>query len=76
LADNTWKIYSRNPNLPAARIGFGASLDECMVAEGCGVEGAVKHSLLFQEKPEIPIDFPMKAERYYFSQIAGNVQQN
>ena len=49
LADDTWKIYSRNPNLPAARIGFGASLDECMVAEGCGVEGAVKHSLLFQD---------------------------
>ena len=49
LADNTWKIYSRNPNLPAARIGFGASLDECMVAEGCGVEGSVKHSLLFQD---------------------------
>ena len=48
LADDSWKIYSRNPNLPAARIGVGAELDECMVAEGCGVEGEVKHSLLFQ----------------------------
>lgn len=48
LADETWKIYSRNPNLPAARIGAGASLDECMVAEGCEVEGEVSHSLLFQ----------------------------
>ena len=49
LSDNTWKIYSRNPNLPAARIGFGATLDECMVAEGCDVEGEVQHSLLFQD---------------------------
>lgn len=48
LSDESWKIYSRNPNLPAARIGIGASLDECMVAEGCEVEGDVKHSLLFQ----------------------------
>ena len=48
LADETWKIYSRNPNLPAARIGVGAALDECMVAEGCEVEGEVSHSLLFQ----------------------------
>ena len=48
LADESWKIYSRNPNLPAARIGAGASLDECMVAEGCEVEGDVRRSLLFQ----------------------------
>ena len=48
LADETWKIYSRNPNLPAARVGAGAALDECMVAEGCEVEGEVSHSLLFQ----------------------------
>ena len=43
-----WKIYSRNPNLPAARIGRGASLEDCMVAEGCEVEGEIRHSLLFQ----------------------------
>ena len=48
LVDEAWKIYSRNPNLPAARIGAGAVLDECMVAEGCEVEGEVRHSLLFQ----------------------------
>lgn len=48
LSDESWKIYSRNPNLPAARIGVGASLNECMVAEGCEVEGDVRHSLLFQ----------------------------
>lgn len=43
-----WRIYSRNPNLPAARIGVGAELDECMVSEGCNVEGSVRHSVLFQ----------------------------
>ena len=46
--NDEWKIYSRNPNLPAARIGIGARLDNCMVAEGCNVEGEVKHSVLFQ----------------------------
>lgn len=48
LSDDSWRIYSRNPNLPAALIGRGATLDECMVAEGCQVEGEVRHSLLFQ----------------------------
>jgi len=48
LSDDSWRIYSRNPNLPAARIASGAQLVDCMVAEGCGVEGEVKHSLLFQ----------------------------
>ena len=48
LSDETWKIYSRNPNLPAARIGVGAQLDECMISEGCDVEGFIGHSILFQ----------------------------
>jgi glucose-1-phosphate adenylyltransferase len=48
MDDNSWKIYSRNPNLPAARIGAGSLLDECMVAEGCDVCGEVRHSVLFQ----------------------------
>ena len=48
MTDDSWKIYSRNPNLPAARIGVGAQLQDCMVAEGCEVEGDVRHSLLFQ----------------------------
>ena len=48
LHDDSWKIYSRNPNLPAARIGVGAKLDECMVAEGCAIEGHIHHSIIFQ----------------------------
>ena len=43
-----WKIYSRNPNFPAARIGYGAKLENCMVSEGCEVDGQVTHSILFQ----------------------------
>ena len=48
LSDDSWKIYSRNPNLPAARIGAGATLENCMVSEGCEVEGEVAHSVIFQ----------------------------
>ena len=48
MSDDSWKIYSRNPNLPAARIGSSATLQNCMVAEGCEVEGNITHSLLFQ----------------------------
>ncbi|MBR2790525.1 MAG: glucose-1-phosphate adenylyltransferase [Eggerthellaceae bacterium] len=48
LTDSRWTIYSRNPDLPAARIGAGAALDRCMIAEGCNVEGAVTHSVIFQ----------------------------
>ncbi|WP_350454574.1 glucose-1-phosphate adenylyltransferase [Slackia heliotrinireducens] len=48
LSDNRWTIYSRNPDLPAARIGTGAILGGSMIAEGCDVEGSVLHSMLFQ----------------------------
>jgi len=48
LSDDAWRIYSRNPNLPGARIGSKGQLSNCMVAEGCGVDGAIKHSVLFQ----------------------------
>ncbi len=48
LSDDSWKIYSRNPDLPAVRIGMGAILEDCMVAEGSGIEGFVNHSVVFQ----------------------------
>lgn len=49
LADESWKIYSRNPSRPAAHVGRGARLDTCMVSEGCDLAGAVEHSVLFQD---------------------------
>lgn len=48
LADNSWKIYSRNPFMPAALIGEEAVLDTCLVPEGCELDGEVDHSILFQ----------------------------
>ena len=48
MSDNRWPICSRNPDLPAARIGMGATLGDSMLAEGCGVEGSVQHSVIFQ----------------------------
>ena len=48
MSDNRWPICSRNPDLPAARVGMGATLADSMLAEGCGVEGSVQHSVIFQ----------------------------
>ncbi len=48
MYDDSWRIYSRNPNLPAAHIAQGALLDNCMVSEGCEVAGSVRRSILFQ----------------------------
>ena len=48
LSDPAWKIFSRNPNMPAARVGEGARLTTCMVTEGCDIDGTVEHSVLFQ----------------------------
>ena len=47
LSDPSWKIYSRNPNMPAAHVDDGAQLDTCLVAEGCDIAGTVEHSVLF-----------------------------
>ncbi len=48
LSDNAWKIYARNPFMPAALVGEDAVLDTCMVPEGCDIDGEVVHSVLFQ----------------------------
>lgn len=48
LGDNSWKIYSRNPFMPAALVGEESVLDTCLVPEGCELDGEVEHSILFQ----------------------------
>ncbi len=48
LSDGTWKIYSRNPFMPAALIGDESVLDTCLVPEGCEIDGSIVHSVLFQ----------------------------
>ena len=46
IFDKTWKIYSRNPVLPAQKIGERAVVQDSLVTEGCKIYGNVKHSVL------------------------------
>ena len=47
LFDEDWRIYSRNSGMTGHRIGQGAELENSMITDGCSIEGAVKHSILF-----------------------------
>ncbi len=47
LGDPAWRIYTRNPSLPAHVVGQKAHIENAIVAEGCIVEGTVKNSVLF-----------------------------
>ncbi len=47
LYDKRWRIFARNPIMPPHFIGPNAQVSACMVTEGCGVYGAVSHSVLF-----------------------------
>ena len=47
LFDDDWRIYSRNSGMTGHRIGEDAVLENCMVTDGCSIDGEVKHSVLF-----------------------------
>lgn len=47
LSDPDWRIYTRSPNQPAEFIGSNAKLSNCMINEGCVVNGEIHHSILF-----------------------------
>lgn len=47
LNDPAWRIYSRNPNQSAQYIGPDALVRNCIISEGCMVEGEIDHSVLF-----------------------------
>lgn len=47
LNDPDWRIFTRNPNQPAQYISPKAVLNNCIVNEGCVVNGKVEHSVLF-----------------------------
>ena len=47
LFDENWHIYSRNSGMTGHRVGENATLDNCMITDGCSIEGSVKHSILF-----------------------------
>ena len=46
IFDKKWKIYSRNPVLPAQKIGPRAVVQDSLVTEGCKIYGNVHHSVL------------------------------
>ena len=47
LFDENWKIYSRNSGMTAHKISGTAVVEDSMITDGCRVDGAVKHSILF-----------------------------
>jgi len=47
LFDDDWRIYSRNSGMTGHRIGADAVLENCMITDGCSIDGQVKHSILF-----------------------------
>jgi glucose-1-phosphate adenylyltransferase len=48
LFDNTWRIYSVNPNQPPQYIAPGADVQDSLINEGCTIEGEIESSVLFQ----------------------------
>ena len=46
IFDKKWKIYSRNPVLPAQKIGPRAVVQDSLITEGCKIYGNVHHSVL------------------------------
>ncbi|WP_246941501.1 glucose-1-phosphate adenylyltransferase [Bacillus pinisoli] len=48
LYDNSWRIYSVNPNQPPQYIAPYGSVQQSLINEGCVIEGSVDHSVLFQ----------------------------
>ncbi len=47
LYDETWKIYSKNSDLPAHYLSEDSVVKNSLVNEGCVIDGEVNHSVLF-----------------------------
>jgi glucose-1-phosphate adenylyltransferase len=47
IFDEDWRIYSRNSGRTGHRVGDEAVLENCMITDGCSIDGEVKHSILF-----------------------------
>ena len=47
MSDPSWVIYSRNTNAPPALFGPEAKTQNCLIANGCKIEGEVDASVLF-----------------------------
>lgn len=48
LFDHSWRIYSVNPNRPPQYISHDAQVSDCLVNEGCIIEGDIEKSVIFQ----------------------------
>ena len=48
LFDQSWRIYSVNPNQPPQYLSPDASLSDSLVSEGCVIEGTITRSVVFQ----------------------------
>ena len=47
LFDENWKIYSRNSGMTGHKISKDAEVEDCMITDGCRVDGKVKKSILY-----------------------------
>jgi len=47
LYDPSWKIYSRNNNMPPQYIGKNANIENSMISEGSNIDGTVDFSIIF-----------------------------
>ncbi|MFA5577607.1 MAG: glucose-1-phosphate adenylyltransferase [Tissierellaceae bacterium] len=49
LYDKSWRIYTKNKNLPPQYIARGAVVNNSLVNEGCHIMGELNNSILFSE---------------------------
>lgn len=48
IYDQSWRIYSVNPNQPPQYISPSATVEESLINEGCVIDGKIVKSVLFQ----------------------------
>ncbi len=49
LYDKSWRIYTKNRNLPPQYIGKGAVVNNSLINEGCKIMGELNNSIIFSE---------------------------
>ena len=47
IYDKSWRIYTRNRNLPPQYIGDEGIVNNSLINEGCRIEGEVNNSIIF-----------------------------
>jgi len=49
IYDRSWRIYTKNKNLPPQYIARGAIIRNSLINEGCYIQGELNNSILFSE---------------------------